>query len=109
MAVPVLVRDALARYRARLERALPGRVHRVALFGSYARGEATEDSDVDVLIVLDDGGDAARARAIDEGAAVGIELLLPIAPLVLTQAEWDDLVARERLLAAEIMRDGIAA
>ena len=30
---------------------------RVILFGSYARGEAGRDSDVDLLIVLDDLGD----------------------------------------------------
>jgi len=104
-----LIRAALSSYRDRLERALPGRVHRVVLFGSHARGEATEDSDVDVLVVLDRATHAERARAIDEGGMLGLELLLPVAPLVLTQAEWDELVARERLLVAEITRDGIAA
>jgi len=103
------IRAALSCYRTRLERELPGRVLRVVLFGSHARGEATEDSDVDVLVVLDRATHAERSRAIDEGGMVGIELLLAIAPLVLTQAEWDDLVARERRLAAEILRDGIAA
>jgi predicted nucleotidyltransferase len=103
-----LIRAALSSYRDRLERELPGRVRQVVLFGSHARGEATEDSDVDVLVVLDHATHAERARAIDEGGMLGIELLLPVAPLVLTQPEWDDLVARERLLAAEITRDGFA-
>jgi len=62
-----------------------------------------------VLVVLDRATHAERARAIDEGGMVGIEMLLAIAPLVLTQAEWDNLVARERLLAEEITRDGSAA
>lgn len=35
-------------------------VHLV-LFGSYARGEATADSDVDVLVVLEDPLDASEA------------------------------------------------
>ena len=34
--------------RPDLERDYP--IHRLALFGSFARGEATEDSDVDVLV-----------------------------------------------------------
>lgn len=31
------------------------RVHELVLYGSTARGEATERSDVDVLVVLDEG------------------------------------------------------
>jgi predicted nucleotidyltransferase len=104
-----LVREALSLYRARLERELPGRVCKMVLFGSHARGEANEDSDVDVLVVLDRATHAERARAIDAGGLVGLELLLPIAPLVLTQAGWDELAARERLLVSEIARDGLAA
>jgi predicted nucleotidyltransferase len=33
---------------------------RVVLFGSYARGEATEDSDVDLLVVMQHDGDAVE-------------------------------------------------
>ena len=33
---------------------------RVILFGSFARGEATEDSDIDLLVVLDDDAPADR-------------------------------------------------
>ncbi len=33
---------------------------RVLLFGSQARGEATADSDVDILVVVPDGSDVRR-------------------------------------------------
>ena len=42
--------------RARLAALYGDRLVRVVLFGSYARGEATEDSDVDVLVVLREKG-----------------------------------------------------
>ena len=35
-----------------------GRLDRVILFGSYARGEATSDSDIDVLVILEEPVDA---------------------------------------------------
>jgi uncharacterized protein len=35
----------------------------VVLFGSYARGEATEDSDVDLLVVMDQVGPRGRRTA----------------------------------------------
>lgn len=107
--VSALIHGALALYRARLERELPGRLRRIVLFGSHARGEATEDSDIDVLVVLAEATHAERARAIGTGGMIGIELLLPMAPLGLTAAEWDNLLARQRLLVSELSRDGIAA
>lgn len=41
---------------------------RVILFGSHARGEAGEDSDWDLLVVMDDDAPAERLgwRALDE-------------------------------------------
>ena len=41
----------LAREKASLQRRYP--VHRLALFGSYARGEPQPDSDVDLLVEVD--------------------------------------------------------
>jgi uncharacterized protein len=38
--------------RARLDALYGARLVRAVLFGSYARGEATPESDVDVLVVL---------------------------------------------------------
>ncbi len=40
--------------RSRLDALYGDRLARVVLFGSYARGEATPESDVDVLVVLRD-------------------------------------------------------
>ncbi len=42
---------ALREQRASLSRRYP--IQRLALFGSWARGEAREDSDVDVLVEVD--------------------------------------------------------
>jgi hypothetical protein len=60
-------------------------------------------------VMLDRVARGERARALNVGGLLGFELRLPIAPLVLSQSEWDELVARERRLAAEILRDGIDA
>ncbi|MDX1547609.1 MAG: nucleotidyltransferase domain-containing protein [Rhodothermales bacterium] len=44
----------LSTLRAALEELYGDRLHSVVLYGSYARGEATEASDVDVMVVLHD-------------------------------------------------------
>ncbi len=60
--------DAAAeRYSALLQEALGGRLVSVVLFGSAARGEATADSDLDLLIVCEDlpAGRFARLRCLE--------------------------------------------
>jgi predicted nucleotidyltransferase len=62
--VPPNVMVALKDAKARLHAAFGERLVSVKLFGSYARGEATERSDVDVLVVLDEvHGHAERNAA----------------------------------------------
>ena len=38
------------------------KIKKVILYGSYARGEATKDSDIDVLVVVDDSLDPSEVR-----------------------------------------------
>jgi predicted nucleotidyltransferase len=45
-------RDLLRRFEARVRAALPGRVERVVAFGSRARGDHEEDSDLDVAVFV---------------------------------------------------------
>jgi type I restriction enzyme S subunit len=47
------VRELLTRLRRELEALYGERLKGIYLFGSHAREEATPDSDVDVLVVLD--------------------------------------------------------
>lgn len=53
--MPVLsakLQGLLSDYVSRLKNVLQTQLSRVVLFGSYARGEETADSDVDVLVLL---------------------------------------------------------
>ena len=43
------------------------RPDRIILFGSYAYGSPTEDSDVDLLVVMPDGGDPPDSTASRAG------------------------------------------
>jgi uncharacterized protein len=47
------VKNLLAELKSGLEKIYADRLKGVYLFGSYARGEADSESDVDVLVVLD--------------------------------------------------------
>jgi predicted nucleotidyltransferase len=45
---------------------------RVILFGSHARGDANEDSDVDLLVIL-----PFRGRSVDQAVRIHLELRPP--------------------------------
>jgi predicted nucleotidyltransferase len=50
------------RLRESLQERYGAAVEAVILYGSYARGEATEDSDIDLLVVVDDRLDPWKVR-----------------------------------------------
>jgi uncharacterized protein len=83
------------------------RVGKLVLFGSQARGEATEDSDVDLLGVVDQltSADGRVVDAIVGDILTAMDVL--ISPLLLSAERFDELRARERVLIAEIDREGI--
>lgn len=68
--------NALARDKPELQRQF--KVHKMALFGSYARGEQRAGSDVDILVEVDPsiGLDfVTLAERIEELLGVGVDLV----------------------------------
>lgn len=72
--LPVGVRQALDELKAALQRLYGDRLRGAYLYGSHARGEGCNDSDVDVLVVLD--GEVNPYREIDRTNEVLSEICL---------------------------------
>jgi predicted nucleotidyltransferase len=68
------------------------RLQGVYLYGSYARGEADSDSDVDVLIVLDQleryGAEIERTSHLV--AALSLEYEISVSRVFVSQKDWAD-------------------
>ena len=99
-------RDLLRRFEARVREALPGRVARVVAFGSRARGDHEEDSDLDVAVFVQ--GELAR-RDRDAVYRVGYRLLrergVMIQPLLFPARAWSE----DTFLLRNIRGDAAAA
>jgi len=81
------VRDAL---RDRFREAFGDRLHRLILYGSYARGEATPESDIDVLVVVDGKTNSEdRERAHEVMHHFTKKHKLNVSPLVTSQERFD--------------------
>jgi hypothetical protein len=106
--VPPAVWDALRNLEKGLVPLFGPRLQKLILFGSYARNQFDEDSDVDVLVLLETLSPGERERIIDEAVRCSTGDIV-LSPLILTTAQLDALRARERLIAQDIDREGIAA
>lgn len=106
-AAPVVAwRVALERFVADLREAYGSRLDRVVLYGSRARGDADEDSDVDALVVLDDCVDFwAEHRRIGDlaiQASEGAETIVSAMPI-----GRQDFEQRRSPLLLNIRREGV--
>jgi uncharacterized protein len=106
-ALPHFLRAPLEAFAARLRARFGDRLRELRLFGSYARGEADEDSDIDVLVLVDDLTDSEWRTVFDDLAPVLIETGLPIAPLAMSTQRLESLRKAERLLARDLDQEGI--
>lgn len=95
--------NALRAFRERA-RAIGGdNLVRLALFGSRARGEGHEDSDLDVLVLLKRADRAQRRALLDAAADIDDETGLRLSPVVLDEASY----ARSWPLHDAVEREGI--
>jgi len=79
----------------------------VILFGSYARGEENEESDIDLLIISD-----TKERFFDRMATVsrmvrGLIRKIPFSPIVLTTKELEERIKHGDQFIMEILNKGI--
>ncbi len=80
---------------------------KMVLFGSRARGDYSENSDLDVAILVRGLTREMKRRILDQVAEIELEYLLPISVLVFSEDEFERLKKRERRIAIDIEREGI--
>jgi len=102
-----LIQQALVAYRSALVARFGDRVRRVCLFGSWARGQATERSDVDVAVVIDGLTAGDWKDALAEAANAELITELPLSPLVMSTERFEAQL-RTGGIAREIEREGIS-
>jgi len=105
--MPPAIRAALQSYALRLREVFGDRLQSIRLFGSHARGEANEDSDVDVLVLIEGLADTEIGLAAGEVATVIVETGMSLTPLVMSTERFKMLLDQERLIALDIEREGI--
>ena len=93
----------------RLRRDLPEHIVDLRLFGSETRGQATPESDIDVLVVVqpDDQRVALETRVVDIAFDVNLGFNVFISPAVVTPAILNHPVWRETPFIETVLREGV--
>ncbi len=80
----------LSELRLGLERIYGPRLRGLYLYGSYARNEADVESDIDILVVLDDfehyGGEVRRTGQL--GSELSLKYGVSISKVLLRERDW---------------------
>jgi len=76
-------------YRERLRSTFGDRLGEVRLFGSFARGEANDRSDVNVLVLVDGLTSLEMLTAVGEATACGASAARGLSSLADYERHWD--------------------
>lgn len=98
---------ALGDFVRELRRRFGAAVVEVRLFGSLARGEAHEESDVDVAVVLERLDWETRRQVIDLATDAGLPYDLRISPTLFDRETYERWRRHERALVMDIEREGV--
>lgn len=76
------------------------------LFGSSARGEENQDSDIDMLVVVD-GSEVPRYKRAQHAHQIVADVRVPKDIVVLTREEWERQLKVPVSLATTVLKEGI--
>jgi predicted nucleotidyltransferase len=104
--MPTNIQKILKKFKQSLTRLYGDRIRRIYLFGSYARGDFEDGSDLDVLIVLDTFRfhNKEISRTADLVSDLSLQYLITVSPMFMRER---DRVSGKKPLLRNVKIEGI--
>ena len=80
---------------------------RLSLFGSRARGDYDDESDIDIAIIVRGLSRKLKNQILHRVAEIELKYLVPMSTLVFSEEDFSRLKKRERRIALDIETEGI--
>ena len=97
----------ITEFRQALEKIYGDKLINLVLYGSQARGDATEDSDIDIMVILKSpvspGDEIFRMGEVKNQINLKYDQLISVLPI-----SEEDLLCKDTPLLENIRREGIA-
>lgn len=98
---------ALALFISKVRSRFSGKIVSLRLFGSRARGEGNEDSDIDILVLLKKSDLKTKNSIWDIANDIFLDTWINISPLVMSELDFRNLSDHERQIAKDIKNEGV--
>lgn len=99
--------DQLIDLKKSLDLSLGDSLIRVVIYGSQARGDYDEDSDIDIAIIVRSLSKEVKKRILDIVTEIELKYLRSISSIIFSETEFNNLKERERRIALDIENEGI--
>jgi len=104
----VKIKETLKKLKIEIEKLYGKRFKNIILYGSWARGEATEESDIDVVIILE--GKVIPGREIDRMIDIITDINLEYGVLISVYPVSEDDYSRiNSPLLINVRKEGVTA
>jgi uncharacterized protein len=106
--VPAKIRRLMKEFKEGLVRIYGDKLKAVYLYGSYARGDYRQGSDVDVMILLSDYKNywEELRRSTELASDVSLEYDVTVSRLIIKESQWQESVMP---VIRNIHKDGVPA
>lgn len=92
---------------ADVRKAFGDNVVSITLFGSRARGEGDDESDIDVLIILGESSLEIDWRISEITADYMLEYDVSLSPIIFTEEEWSTNKERGSFFVENVEKEGV--
>jgi predicted nucleotidyltransferase len=99
---------ALKKFKEAVAKALGDELVELTLFGSKARGDAREDSDVDVLVITNSGNWRLRDVVYRIANNILLDDDVIVSPRVIGKEDYKRLYEKDYPFVKNVIRDGVA-
>ena len=101
-------RTWLDRYREAIRHECPDAVRDLLIYGSKARGDAHEDSDIDMLVIVKKGHDHVKNRLTDMADDLAVTANAAPSAIALTEDEWGRMKELRLPFRRNVERDAVS-
>ncbi|MHB1653438.1 MAG: nucleotidyltransferase domain-containing protein [Desulfitobacteriaceae bacterium] len=99
---------AIKKFAELLHEELTNNLISIRLYGSVARGNATTESDIDILVVVHEEDDMTKEKVWDIAVEVNLEYDVVISTIVMSQRHYSHPLFQTSSFAHAIAQEGIA-
>ncbi|MFH1386675.1 MAG: nucleotidyltransferase domain-containing protein [bacterium] len=99
---------AVKEFKEAVLRKFPGKIKTILLYGSKARGDFHKESDIDVMVLIDEGDFEIRDQILDIAYGFFLKYEVLVSPRVINLKEYQQLTLWQTSFIKNTQRDGIS-